>query len=58
MVTKDIPDFALAYGNPAIVKGYICKCGEKIEVKCNRSTCKKCKQEYVVIDDCLVEVNK
>ena len=36
VVTKDIPDFALAYGNPAKVYGYICKCGNKLsqDLKC------------------------
>lgn len=30
VVTKDIPDFAIAYGNPAKIKGYICVCGKKM----------------------------
>lgn len=30
VVTKDIPDHALVYGNPAKIKGYVCKCGEKL----------------------------
>jgi len=33
VVTKDVNDFELVYGNPAKLKGYICKCGEKIEFK-------------------------
>jgi acetyltransferase-like isoleucine patch superfamily enzyme len=31
VVTKDIPDFALVYGNPAKVVGYVCQCGRKLE---------------------------
>ncbi len=31
IVTKNIPDFALAYGNPAKVVGFICQCGKKLE---------------------------
>ena len=31
VVTKDIPDFALAYGNPAKVVAVVCKCGRKLE---------------------------
>jgi UDP-2-acetamido-3-amino-2,3-dideoxy-glucuronate N-acetyltransferase len=27
VVTRDIPDFALAYGNPARVRGWMCECG-------------------------------
>ena len=30
VVTKDVPDYALVYGNPAIMKGYVCSCGSKI----------------------------
>jgi acetyltransferase-like isoleucine patch superfamily enzyme len=30
IVTKDIPDYCLAYGNPAEIKGYVCKCGFKV----------------------------
>jgi UDP-2-acetamido-3-amino-2,3-dideoxy-glucuronate N-acetyltransferase len=35
VVTKDIPDFALAYGNPAIIVGIVCKCGNKLVDSCN-----------------------
>src|SRR3989344_6216415 len=31
VVTKDIPDYALVYGNPARVHGWICEGGEKID---------------------------
>src|SRR5690349_8265223 len=27
VVTKDIPDYALVYGNPARVRGWMCACG-------------------------------
>jgi UDP-2-acetamido-3-amino-2,3-dideoxy-glucuronate N-acetyltransferase len=33
VVTKDIPDYGLAYGNPAALHGIVCKCGKKKEVK-------------------------
>ena len=29
VVTEDIPGYALAYGNPARLKGFVCKCGNK-----------------------------
>lgn len=29
VVTKDVPDYALVYGNPARLQGYVCKCGRK-----------------------------
>ncbi len=31
VVTKDVPDFALVYGNPARVQGFVCRCGAKIK---------------------------
>jgi UDP-2-acetamido-3-amino-2,3-dideoxy-glucuronate N-acetyltransferase len=32
VVTTDIPAHALAYGNPARIRGFICKCNRKLEV--------------------------
>ena len=29
-VTKDVPDYAVVYGNPARVRGYMCACGDTI----------------------------
>jgi len=34
VVTKDVPDFGLVYGNPARINGYVCKCGKKIIKEC------------------------
>lgn len=31
VVTKDVPDHALVYGNPAKIKGFVCDCGMKID---------------------------
>lgn len=31
VITKDVPDFALVYGNPAKIHGFVCRCGEKLE---------------------------
>ena len=30
VVTHDVPDFALVTGNPARLRGYVCRCGEKL----------------------------
>ena len=30
VVTKDIPPYALAYGNPAKIRGFVCRCGERL----------------------------
>ncbi|PKN83562.1 MAG: N-acetyltransferase [Chloroflexi bacterium HGW-Chloroflexi-8] len=54
VVTKDVPDHALVYGNPAKVHALVCACGEKIDhrsfVKCESNkdmisfTCLACKE--------------
>lgn len=31
VVTKSVPDFALVTGNPARLRGYLCRCGEKLK---------------------------
>jgi UDP-2-acetamido-3-amino-2,3-dideoxy-glucuronate N-acetyltransferase len=30
VVTKDVPDYGLVYGNPARLHGYVCPCGHKL----------------------------
>jgi len=30
VISRDVPDFALVYGNPARIRGFVCKCGKKI----------------------------
>lgn len=30
VVTRDVPDYALVFGNPARVHGLVCECGEKL----------------------------
>ena len=30
VATKDIPSYGLVYGNPAVLHGYVCKCGRKM----------------------------
>ncbi|WP_252243433.1 MULTISPECIES: DapH/DapD/GlmU-related protein [unclassified Clostridium] len=51
VVTKNIPDYALVVGNPAIVKGYICKCGSKLDFKNNKAICESCNEEYIKSDE-------
>jgi UDP-2-acetamido-3-amino-2,3-dideoxy-glucuronate N-acetyltransferase len=43
VVTRDIPDYGLAYGNPARLHGYACPCGQKLEnPEGARWVCPKC----------------
>ena len=46
VVTKDVPDYALVYGNPARIQGWICECGEKLELKSDVTICKSCNKKY------------
>ena len=46
VVTKDVPDYCLVYGNPARAKGWMCECGEKIEFTNDKATCSACSKEY------------
>ena len=43
VVTKDVPAHALVAGNPARVKGYVCRCGQPLDSKYK---CKKCQRPY------------
>lgn len=43
VVTRDIPDHALVYGNPAKVQGWVCACGEKLDAQL---ACPACAARY------------
>jgi len=30
VVTRDVPDFGLVIGNPAEIRGFICRCGQSL----------------------------
>ncbi len=48
VVTRDIPAYAVAFGNPAKVKGWMCECGERLEFVKGRARCEKQGTEYVL----------
>lgn len=50
-VTKDIPPHAMAYGNPARVRGFVCRCGRRLikeKEKANHilMKCSFCDEKY------------
>ena len=47
VVTKDVPDYAIVYGNPASIKGWACACGKPLEFDNDRATCSECERSYV-----------
>ena len=48
VVSKDIPDYALAYGCPAEVRGWVCRCGEKLAFAGGRAVCETCEKTYQI----------
>jgi UDP-2-acetamido-3-amino-2,3-dideoxy-glucuronate N-acetyltransferase len=46
VVTKDVPDYALVLGNPARIKGWVCRCGHKLFFNADQSKCDHCSRKY------------
>lgn len=42
VVTRDVPDHALFYGNPGRIRGWVCKCGVKLELEGELAHCPAC----------------
>jgi UDP-2-acetamido-3-amino-2,3-dideoxy-glucuronate N-acetyltransferase len=50
VVTSDVPPYALAYGNPARVRGYACECGVRLEIESGTTLCRGCSRSYAMAD--------
>jgi len=46
VVTKDVPDYALVYGLPASIRGWMCQCGEQLKFECDTAVCEACGDKY------------
>ncbi|NOY74897.1 MAG: N-acetyltransferase [Kiritimatiellaeota bacterium] len=46
VVTKDVPDYALVFGSPARVMGWVCECGVKLNFEANATVCAECGKTY------------
>lgn len=46
-VTKNVPAYALVLGNPAQQRGWVCKCGQKLD---ENYWCAKCEKKLIVRD--------
>jgi acetyltransferase-like isoleucine patch superfamily enzyme len=55
VVTKNVPDHALVYGNPAAVQGYVCACTENLVFAKSETTC-RCGKRYRFEQDRVTEV--
>ena len=56
IVTKDVPDQGLVYGNPATLKGFVCKCGFKMNYMKKEGNsiimvCSKCNKECTITQE-------
>lgn len=47
VVTQDVPDYAVVYGNPARVHGWACECGARLLFKGVATACETCGRTYV-----------
>lgn len=52
VVTCNIPNNTLWFGNPAKFKGYICNCGEKLN---DQFICPSCEKKYVEYNNLIAE---
>lgn len=50
VVTRNVPDYALIYGNPARQHGWVCKCGVKLALQGGEATCQACGEKYTLVD--------
>jgi UDP-2-acetamido-3-amino-2,3-dideoxy-glucuronate N-acetyltransferase len=46
VVTRDVPDYAMIYGNPAAQHGHVCACGQPLGFTHHQATCARCGRCY------------
>ena len=51
VVTHDVPDYALVFGSPARIHGWVCECGVKLTLENDDLLCGECGKVYSVVDD-------
>ena len=55
VVTKDVPPYAVFYGNPARQHGWACECGIVIEFSGENAECIECSRQYQRVDETRIE---
>jgi UDP-2-acetamido-3-amino-2,3-dideoxy-glucuronate N-acetyltransferase len=63
VVTQNVPSHALAYGNPAQVKGFVCRCGRKLETQKKLTykvtmRCPICNEKYEITAKDYAKIDK
>jgi acetyltransferase-like isoleucine patch superfamily enzyme len=51
LVTHDVPDHALVYGNPARVRGWVCFCARRLSVRSTEGWCAACERTIQLPQD-------
>ena len=52
VVTRDVPDYALFFGNPAGKRGYVCECSRKlVKGDSNSYQCRRCSRTFLVTEE-------
>lgn len=58
VVTKNVPDYAMVYGIPARIRGWVCQCGEQlVEDGEEQLRCPHCGKIYAISGDVVEEKN-
>ena len=55
VVTKDVPDYAMVYGVPAEIRGYVCQCGVQLPLEDGMAECPACGKQYKMSDNSILE---
>jgi UDP-2-acetamido-3-amino-2,3-dideoxy-glucuronate N-acetyltransferase len=63
VVTEDVPPHALAYGNPARIRGFVCRCSRKLETEEKKKTyvlmkCQFCNEKYKIATEDYARLKK
>ena len=63
VVTSDVPDHGLVYGNPARLQGFVCMCGRKLELSCESDDgvdlcCPACGEKITVAYDLYAKLSR
>lgn len=57
VVTRDVVDYSLVYGNPARFAGWVCACGNNLTMNETNSTLCDCGNRYMLNDNQLIKEN-
>jgi UDP-2-acetamido-3-amino-2,3-dideoxy-glucuronate N-acetyltransferase len=58
VVTRDVPDYALVFGNPARIRGWICQCGENLKQAADQTLVCGCGLAYEQVGESRVRKSR